>query len=291
MNKIEFINDTDKEYIIQNLQHKTLHELSNILRINKSQIVSFLKNQGLTKIPVRYGKWSSWSENDDLILKEGREKGKTNLEISEILKRPLWNIKDRIICLGLKRKRRVKKDISGNNKVRNCDRSWSELEIESIKQDLDLFVSYKNICKKNNCSLSQLKFLLSKFGIDYYQQLKVQNDEYYLEKEIVKKLWRAKDSAAKRNFEFELTVDFVKDLLKKQDYKCYYTNTPLKLRGGHPFSFSIDRKDSSKGYSISNVVIATGFFNRMKLDFEINELFDVCKSFVTNYQNKFSADF
>lgn len=67
--------------------------------------------------------------------------------------------------------------------------------------------------------------------------------------------------------EYDLTEDYIKELLEKQEYKDFYTG--IKPEDYH--DYSIDRIDSSKGYVQGNVVITTNTINIMKGDLTIEE--------------------
>lgn len=71
---------------------------------------------------------------------------------------------------------------------------------------------------------------------------------------------RKKLTSAERGIEFTLTLSQLSHLLKRK--RCYYSNVPLSFDGIH--AISLDRKDSSKGYSVDNVVACSGFVNGIK---------------------------
>ena len=67
--------------------------------------------------------------------------------------------------------------------------------------------------------------------------------------------------------EYNLTEEYLKLLLDKQNYKDYYTG--IQPKDYH--DYSIDRIDSNKGYIQGNVVITTNTINVMKSDLSIEE--------------------
>lgn len=69
---------------------------------------------------------------------------------------------------------------------------------------------------------------------------------------------------------YNLTLEYIQELLEKQDYKCYYTKTSLKI-GSKLTNPTLDRVDSSKGYLQGNVVICTEIANTMKNDLSMEE--------------------
>ena len=79
--------------------------------------------------------------------------------------------------------------------------------------------------------------------------------------EVAKKLLNIHQSAMDRKLEFNLSFESVKTLLKFQT--CYYTGRKFDNEG--PYSRSIDRIDSSKGYIEGNVVSCTVDINGKKI--------------------------
>lgn len=63
--------------------------------------------------------------------------------------------------------------------------------------------------------------------------------------------------------------------------KDYYTGVIPKSYK----EYSIDRIDSSKGYTEDNIVITTGIVNTMKLDMSINEFKEQIKLLYNNMNN------
>jgi hypothetical protein len=88
---------------------------------------------------------------------------------------------------------------------------------------------------------------------------------------------RIKNSAAKRNIEFTLSLVDLYDL--SFPISCPVLGIPLKFNRGGPQdnSYSIDRVDSSIGYTIDNIKVISFRANRLKSDAsqsEINNLSD-----------------
>ena len=82
-----------------------------------------------------------------------------------------------------------------------------------------------------------------------------------------------KVNAKKRNLKFNLNLNFLDKLLKKQDFRCYLSN---KLISVHDKTASLDRIDSSLGYIKKNVAWVHKDIQRMKSDFDINYFIQVC---------------
>lgn len=108
-----------------------------------------------------------------------------------------------------------------------------------------------------------------------------------LETDIVEKLFAASSRSYKTRINIEgynLTKDYIKELLEKQEYKCYYTNVALEV-GSKLTNPTIDRIDSSKGYIQGNVVICTEIANIMKNDLTIEEFKNQIDLLVANKAN------
>ena len=104
-----------------------------------------------------------------------------------------------------------------------------------------------NVCKKCSVKKSTLKF-----------------------SSIESRLYtRSKDSARLREFEYNLTKEYIKDLLIKQDYKCAYSGLEFDLNTIN-CTPSIDRIDSSKGYVMGNVAIVRTDINKMKNNYSMD---------------------
>lgn len=91
---------------------------------------------------------------------------------------------------------------------------------------------------------------------------------------------RLKASAKKRNIQFNLTLTDLNNLT--WPISCPITGLPLVSNKGKPQdnSFSIDRVDSSKGYTIDNIIVISYKANRLKSNAtkeELNQLSDFYK--------------
>jgi hypothetical protein len=95
--------------------------------------------------------------------------------------------------------------------------------------------------------------------------------------------------AIKSNKEFNLSEDFIKDLLEnKQDNKCNITNINIKLNQKNTSSTlhesaSLDRIKSDKGYTEDNVQWVCLGINYMKLDYSDDDLHLLLKLIKDNY--------
>jgi hypothetical protein len=87
--------------------------------------------------------------------------------------------------------------------------------------------------------------------------------------------------AKKKNISFNLTAKFLWDLFEKQKRKCAITGLEIDLdKNG-----SIDRIDSSKGYTTDNVWWTDTNINKMKLDFPLSDFIRMCEQVAINKEN------
>ena len=83
-----------------------------------------------------------------------------------------------------------------------------------------------------------------------------------------------------RSLEYTLTIEYIKEILLKQDYKDYYTGLPVE----NYEDYSIDRIDSNLGYIEGNIVITTTRVNVAKNDMSMEEF----KKLISNLYNNIS---
>lgn len=85
----------------------------------------------------------------------------------------------------------------------------------------------------------------------------------------------------KNIIEYTLTPEIIKEQLIKQEMKDYYTGIiPNDYK-----DYSIDRLDSTKGYTEDNIVVTTNIINTMKLDMSIEEFKEQIKLLYNNMNN------
>ncbi len=91
--------------------------------------------------------------------------------------------------------------------------------------------------------------------------------------------------ARKHNIEFNITIEQIWNLYLEQDRKCALTGLPidfiqsqrLKIKNGTATTASLDRIDSTKGYTIDNVQWIHKDVNKMKNAFTQDRYIEICK--------------
>lgn len=103
------------------------------------------------------------------------------------------------------------------------------------------------------------------------------------------KLTRLKTNAKKRNIPIDLKWRDLKDQNDSQNGNCYYTNIPMNrsfTKGSkmcNPLQLSVDRVDSSMGYTKNNIVLCCFCINNFKGTMDIKELENVFSIIQNNF--------
>lgn len=105
-------------------------------------------------------------------------------------------------------------------------------------------------------------------------------------KEIYKGFYGSiKHGAKTRNIVFDITMKQMWDLFIKQNKKCVFTNIKLQFSSksnSRDGTASLDRIDSSKGYTIDNVQWVHKNINKMKMDSSDLDFIKWCKLVADN---------
>jgi hypothetical protein len=91
----------------------------------------------------------------------------------------------------------------------------------------------------------------------------------------------------KLNRENDISIKFLKELWETQKGLCALTNLPMQhsISKGKLFNnLSIDRIDSSLGYTKNNIQLVCSVVNRMKSDLSSKEFYNICKLITNNYE-------
>lgn len=95
-------------------------------------------------------------------------------------------------------------------------------------------------------------------------------------------------NSKKRNQDYDIDLEYLKQLWEGQCGICPFTQQKLELRTHsyknkkHPYSASLDRIDNTKGYIKGNVRFVSLIFNYAKNTFEDQQVLDFCKKIVLN---------
>lgn len=110
-----------------------------------------------------------------------------------------------------------------------------------------------------------------------------------LDRLLLERFHAAKERAAKKNLEFNITTEYLKYLWFKQCGKCALSGidmTYIFFNGRTPTNVSIDRILPEKGYTMDNIQLVCMACNQMKNDLIEEQLYEFCKKIVNKYENK-----
>jgi hypothetical protein len=93
-------------------------------------------------------------------------------------------------------------------------------------------------------------------------------------------LQNASKSAQKRGQEFTLTIQDVVDCWNNQAKICAYSGRLMSLDAGRLDTVSIERINSSIGYTPENTILVCQAINRMKSDFTFDQFYEMCADVV-----------
>jgi hypothetical protein len=91
-----------------------------------------------------------------------------------------------------------------------------------------------------------------------------------------------------RNYEFNITIEYITELLIQQNFKCALSGLPIVA--GYDISkmtASLDRIDNKKGYVPSNIQWVHKDINWLKQDFEENYFIMLCKNVAKHHKDKY----
>jgi hypothetical protein len=97
-----------------------------------------------------------------------------------------------------------------------------------------------------------------------------------------------KRSSKKRNHTYDVDIEYLEMIWKKQEGICPFTKEKLQLkthsddRFSTPYSASIDRIDNSKGYIKGNIRFVALIFNYARNVFTDEEVLGFCKKVASN---------
>lgn len=100
---------------------------------------------------------------------------------------------------------------------------------------------------------------------------------------------RYKRDASIRNLDFNITIEYIWDLYLKQNRKCALSGENISFtRRKCPLqTSSLDRIDSTKGYTLGNVQWVSKQINRCKQNYTDKEFIKMCRK-VSKYNDEYS---
>lgn len=178
-------------------------------------------------------------------------------------------------------KKEMARRVNGNENGWNFSRSVDGI-LEILGED-SLFdiISEFNIVKE----LKPENAIKTEFGYKTNKNIKRLDSSEKTQDNIIAQFLLKKSSQCKRRrnkvLEYNLTLEYIKELLLKQEYKDYYTG---KVPENYE-DYSIDRIDSNLGYIEGNIVITTNRVNTMKNDMSTEEFKKLISDIYKNISN------
>lgn len=93
------------------------------------------------------------------------------------------------------------------------------------------------------------------------------------------------DRAKRNGLSVDITKEYLHELWDKQKGRCAMSNiqmTYISNCGRIPTNVSVDRIDSSKGYTKDNVQLVCMAINQMKSDLDVQTLLTFCRALIKN---------
>lgn len=99
--------------------------------------------------------------------------------------------------------------------------------------------------------------------------------------------WSSVINARAKGWEHSITREDLNEIFIIQNGLCYYTNQPMlkdiSLEEDNNESVSIDRFDTSKGYTKDNIVLCRWIVNKMKNDIKFEKFLQVVSQINNNF--------
>lgn len=178
-------------------------------------------------------------------------------------------------------KKEMARRVNGNENGWNFSRSVDGI-LEILGED-SLFdiISEFNIVKE----LKPENAIKTEFGYKTNKNIKRLDSSEKTQDNIIAQFLLKKSSQCRRRrnkvLEYNLTLEYIKELLLKQEHKDYYTGqVPENYE-----DYSIDRIDSNLGYIEGNIVITTNRVNTMKNDMSTEEFKKLISDIYKNISN------
>ncbi len=221
-----------------------------------------------------------WTKEEDEKLKILKENGETNRNISIIFKRKVSFINNKITELQIQ------------SRI-----NWDEKDDKLLLNNLDKFNNIKDAAIFLNRAINTVNFHAKRLGLSqlFDKNLEelmefeglVKNKPLYL---ILNTRYKSSEKRAKElNVEFNITRKDLLEIYNKQRGLCHYSGVLMKLvtkgRDTTPEILSIDRINSSKGYTKDNIVLCCSEINMIKRKMNVKDFLILCECISKNVGN------
>jgi len=201
-----------------------------------------------------------WTEEEESRLKQLKKDGKSHAEIAKLLNKTINSVRNK-----------CSKEIIKNPFVKQ----WTSEEEDSLKTAVAQNKTMYELMALFKRSFFSIWEKLKRLGLSANKNPFVAVNEIDLNHLVTLRLRGVKNGARKRLLEFNLSTEYIINLLYSQNFKCFYTGLLMDLTG-RKRGFSLDRIDSTKGYIEGNIVLCLRYVNTMKMDMDVNEFINFC---------------
>jgi hypothetical protein len=166
----------------------------------------------------------------------------------------------------------------------------------ALKNKLQVIKNYKdricNICFKEKC-IDGRKLCKKCYNIEHVKWEQIKLEENPIEYRIYNIFYAIKKRKEKYKEKLDFDWKYLLELYHKQNGKCYYTNRDMIATNKFSAkkqsdSISVDRIDSTKGYSKDNIVLCTWWANDAKCRLCEKEFYERCKSIYEKLKHKYN---
>ena len=126
---------------------------------------------------------------------------------------------------------------------------------------------------------------------DYYAHISNNPDpKKALEFSIQDLVGTARNHSKRRKVPYDITYEYLMEVYNKQQGRCYYTNTPMKLKGNGRLKkdllgISLDKLIPENGYVEGNVVLCCFGINLLKHTHTKDTMMSALQTFYNNAKN------
>lgn len=208
-----------------------------------------------------------WTQDEITIIKHQKKSSPdvSAFQLSKLINRSPSVISTKLIELGLQ---------SELSKTLRSSKSLKYAGKFRCRFCKEIFPDEKKVKNRNYCEPCQTTHLKDK-----YARYKA---GITLETLLIKRLNAARFRAKQKKIDFNLDLLFLQALHGRQKGLCAYSKQPMSITFNKTDSISIDRIDSSLGYTKDNVCLARAIVNSMKGDLSVRAFHAICEMIVVN---------
>lgn len=98
--------------------------------------------------------------------------------------------------------------------------------------------------------------------------------------------YNVRRNAEKRGIEFDISLEYLDELIKEQNFRCVYTGAKIDAKTRKQYTASLDRRSSDQGYIVGNVQFVLKEINMMKWTLAEQDFFILIEQIYSHRLNK-----